>query len=411
MGRRINTIMQTCFFAISGVLPRGGDRPDQGRDSQDLRQEGRGGGREEFRGRRPDAGPPAPGQGAGQVSSDRELPPVVPEEAPDFVHQVTAMMMAGQGDDLPVSALPVDGTYPTGTTQWEKRNISQSVPVWEPDLCIQCGNCSFVCPHSVIRSKFYDAAAAGERAGSLQVGAASTRAAFPRPAIRCRSMSRTAPAAACASRSARAVSTRGSRAARPSTCSRQAPLLRASGRTSPSSTALPDNDRTRVDFSTVRGVQFLQPLFEFSGACAGCGETPYVKLLSQLFGDRLLVANATGCSSIYGGNLPTTPWTKNSEGRGPGLVELAVRGQRRVRSRLPPDAPTSTRAGATSCWPSLRGELGEELVDELLEAQQVRESEIRAQRDRVDRLKEQLAGARRATRHQPAVGGRSPGPP
>ncbi len=251
-----------------------------------------------------------------QVTATRGLPPVVPAHAPEFVRTVTAEMMAGRGDELPVSALPVDGTYPSGTAAYEKRNISELVAVWDSDLCIQCGNCSFVCPHSVIRSKYYDQVRPGGRARTGSGRLRSRPSACPTPATRCRSTSRTAPAAGCASRPARS-SRRATRSARRSTSRPREPLVAAERDNIAFFETLPANDRSRVDFGTVRGTQFLEPLFEFSGACAGCGETPYLKLLSQLFGDRLMVANATGCSSIYGGNLPTTPWTTDADGRGP----------------------------------------------------------------------------------------------
>jgi pyruvate-ferredoxin/flavodoxin oxidoreductase len=247
---------------------------------------------------------------------------------------VTAEMMAGRGDDLPVSALPVDGTYPSGTTAYEKRNISELVAEWDADLCIQCGNCSFVCPHSVIRSRYYDESHLEGAPGTFH-SAPLSAVGLPDHALHAPGLRR---------------GLHGLRALRPGVPRHRAGRRRAQGDQPRRPRAvvaaereniaffetLPASDRSRVDFGTVRGTQFLEPLFEFSGACTGCGETPYVKLLSQLFGDRLMVANATGCSSIYGGNLPTTPWTTDANGRGPGLVELAVRGQRRVRARLPP---------------------------------------------------------------------------
>ena len=239
------------------------------------------------------------------------------------MQRVTAMMMAGKGDLLPVSAFPVDGTWPTGTTQWEKRNIALEIPVWDPDICIQCNKCALVCPHAAIRAKVYEPAAArggarrlaSERVppkdrltgrGTRLQGASSTPSRW-RP--------RTAPAARSASRSAR-PRTRPTRATRRSTWSPRCPTP---GARAGELRVLPRParaDRTEITIDA-KGSQLLQPLFEYSGACAGCGETPYVKLLTQLFGDRLLIANATGCSSIYGGNLPTTPYTTNADGRGP----------------------------------------------------------------------------------------------
>ena len=247
-----------------------------------------------------------------QVTTDLGMREVVPPEAPEFVQNVTAMMMAGRGDELPVSALPADGTFPSGTAKWEKRGISDRADLG-PDICIQCGNCAFVCPHSVIRSKVYHKDHLG-RPRRLQVGA-NRHPRLPRHQIRYRSRSTTVPAARCVSRHALQRARRRP-ARRPSTWASRRRSRRRRTENLRFFETLPVNDRSRVDFSTAR-VQFLEPLFEFPGACAGCGETPYIKLLSQLFGDRLLTANATGCSSIYGGNLPTTPWTVNSEGRGP----------------------------------------------------------------------------------------------
>ena len=396
---RINIVLQTCFFAISGVLPaRAGDRPDQGRRSP-----------------RPTAGA-APRWSSGtrprstarsQALHQIEVPGAgdvsrascrrsCRHDAPEFVRTVTAEMMAGRGDDLPVSALPVDGTYPSGTTAYEKRNISELVAVWDPDLCIQCGNCSFVCPHSVIRSSYYDEAHARRRAGRRSGRRRSTPSACPTPATRCRSTSRTAPAAGCASRPARSRRP-ATRRTRRSTSRRASRCVAAERDNIAFFETLPATDRSRVDFGTVRGTQFLEPLFEFSGACAGCGETPYLKLLSQLFGDRLMVANATGCSSIYGGNLPTTPWTTNADGRGPAWSNSLFEDNAEfgLGFRLAADRHTDL---ARRRLAELRDVVGAELVDAILAAPQLRESELRAQRERVAELR---AAARRAGRARP----------
>ena len=251
-----------------------------------------------------------------RVTASRGLPPVVPAHAPEFVRTVTAEMLAGRGDELPVSALPVDGTYPSGTAAYEKRSISEVVAVWDSDLCIQCGNCSFVCPHSVIRSRYYDQAPPRGRAGGVPIGAARRRRAARHPLHaaglrrglhRLRAVRRGVPGRRAGRCRRQGDQPRGTRAAG----RRRAGEHRVLRARCPPATARGSTS------ATVRGTQFLEPLFEFSGACAGCGETPYLKLLSQLFGDRLMVANATGCSSIYGGNLPTTPWTTDADGRGP----------------------------------------------------------------------------------------------
>src|ERR1039457_4513444 len=322
---RTNTILQTCFFAISGVLPR--DEAIAKIKSAITKAYGRRGAEVVDRNQ---AGVDRAVEGLhqievpGRVTSTRELPPVVPAGAPEFVRTVTAAMMAGLGDDLPVSMLPVDGTYPSGTAAYEKRNVSELVAEWDPDLCIQCGNCSFVCPHSVIRSTYYDE--------SLLDGAPSAFLSAPLDArglpdtrftlqvyvedcTGCELCVQACPVTAPVV--GPAVVAPGEPARKAINLAAREPLVAAERDNIAFFETLPVADRSRVDFGTVRGTQFLLPLFEFSGACAGCGETPYVKILSQLFGDRLMVANATGCSSIYGGNLPTTPWTTGPDGRGP----------------------------------------------------------------------------------------------
>jgi pyruvate-ferredoxin/flavodoxin oxidoreductase len=252
---------------------------------------------------------PVPARATSTIDCRRRCPP----QAPEFVRNVTAMMMAGRGDELPVSALPVDGTYPSGTTQWEKRNISDFVPIWEPDICIQCGNCSLVCPHGVIRSKFYNEASSGGAPEAFKTAPIDARG-FPD--IRYTLQVYTEDCTGCGlcvevcpAKSKEQVGARRSTWRKGADGGARKPI-------SDFFETLPERPLPG-GFLDRAGVQFLEPLFEFSGACAGCGETPYVKLLSQLFGDRLMVANATGCSSIYGGNLPTTPWSVNSEGRGP----------------------------------------------------------------------------------------------
>jgi pyruvate-ferredoxin/flavodoxin oxidoreductase len=322
-----------------------------------------------------------------RVTATRGLPPVVPEHAPAFVRTVTAEMLAGRGDDLPVSALPVDGTYPSGTAAYEKRNISELVAVWNPELCIQCGNCSFVCPHSVIRSKYYDQASlegapAEFRSAPLDaVGLPDTEytlQVYVEDCTGCALCVEACPAMAPGDSARKAIN-----------LAPREPLVAAERDNISFFESLPANDRSRVDFGTVRGTQFLEPLFEFSGACAGCGETPYVKLLSQLFGDRLMVANATGCSSIYGGNLPTTPWTTGADGRGPAWSNSLFEDNAEfgLGFRLAVDRSVDL---ARRRLEELRGQLGPELVDEILLAPQLRESELRAQRERVGELKRRL---------------------
>ncbi|UCE75548.1 MAG: pyruvate:ferredoxin (flavodoxin) oxidoreductase [Gammaproteobacteria bacterium] len=390
MGARINTVMQTCFFAISGVLPRDkaiekikqAIRKTYGKKGEEVV-------RRNFQAVDQTLEYLHRVEVPAEVTSVREMTPPVPPEAPEFVREVTAMMMAGRGDELPVSRLPADGTYPTGTTQWEKRNIAMQIPVWEPDLCIQCGNCAFVCPHSVIRAKFYegpvldDAPATFKSAPIDARGLPDTRYTLQVYAEDCTGCGLCVEV--CPARSPRQA---GKKAINMQV---KPPALD----TERSNIAFFENlrytERTRVDFSTVRGVQFLQPLFEFPGSCAGCGETPYIKLLSQLFGDRLVVANATGCSSIYGGNLPTTPWARNSEGRGPAWSNSLFEDNAEFGFgfRLAADQHLHL---AQELLQALRPALGDERVDELLAAPQIRESEIQAQRARVAALKERLAG-------------------
>jgi pyruvate-ferredoxin/flavodoxin oxidoreductase len=296
-------------------------------------------------------------------------------------------MMAGHGDELPVSALPVDGTYPSGTTRYEKRNISDVVAAWDSELCIQCGNCSFVCPHGVIRSRYYEperlrTAPDGFRSAPLNgAGLPDVRytlQVYLEDCTGCGLCVEACPVSAASEPGRKAIN-----------LDAREPRLAIERQNIAFFEQLPENDRTRVDFGTVRGTQFLEPLFEFSGACAGCGETPYVKLLSQLFGDRLTVANATGCSSIYGGNQPTTPWTVNADGHGPAWSNSLFEDNAEfgLGLRLAADRHTELARRRLS---ELRDAVGAELVDEILSAPQTRESELRAQRERIAELERRL---------------------
>jgi pyruvate-ferredoxin/flavodoxin oxidoreductase len=390
MAGRINIVLQTCFFAVSGVLPRelaidrikaavaktygrrGAEVVERNQAAVDRALEGL------HRVVLPE-----------QVTATRELPPLVPAHAPEFVRTVTAEMLAGRGDELPVGALPVDGTYPSGTAAYEKRNISEMVAVWDSDLCIQCGNCSFVCPHSVIRSRYYEqsrleGAPDGFRSAPLAaVGLPDTRytlQVYVEDCTGCELCVQACPVVAPGDPVRKAIN-----------LAPREPLVAAERDNIAFFEQLPATDRSRVDFGTVRGTQFLEPLFEFSGACAGCGETPYLKLLSQLFGDRLMVANATGCSSIYGGNLPTTPWTTDADGRGPAWSNSLFEDNAEfgLGFRLAADRHAEL---ARRRLAELRYMLGAELVDETLDAPQLRESELRAQRERVAELKRRLGG-------------------
>jgi pyruvate-ferredoxin/flavodoxin oxidoreductase len=390
LGGRINTVLQTCFFAISGVMERaqaieeikaaitktygrrGAEVVERNLAAVDRALDGL------HRVQLPE-----------RVTTTLEPPPLVPDYAPEFVRSVTATMMAGRGDELPVSALPVDGTYPSGTTAYEKRNISDFVAVWDPDLCIQCGNCTFVCPHSVIRSRYYppsalDGAPASFRSAPLNApGLPATNytlQVYVEDCTGCHLCVEACPVSAGGDPVRKAIN-----------LAEREPLLPAERENIAFFETLPRPDRSRVDFGTVRGTQFLEPLFEFSGACAGCGETPYLKLLSQLFGDRLTVANATGCSSIYGGNLPTTPWTTGPDGRGPAWSNSLFEDNAEfgLGLRLAADGHTEL---ARRRLMELRGEVDAELADAILTATQLRESELWAQRERVAELERRLDG-------------------
>ena len=385
---RINVVLQTCFFAISGVLPRetaiarikdavtktyggrGADIVAKELAAVDHAIEGL------HRIDVPD-----------QPTSTREPAPLVPAGAPEFVRTVTAEMMAGRGDRLPVSVLPVDGTYPSGTSAYEKRNISDLVAVWDPDSCIQCGNCSFVCPHSVIRTKLFDR---GRLDGAPDTFPSAPLDAVGMPDTRYTLQVYAEDCTGCGlCVEACPAVTPGVPVTKAINLAPREPLIPAGRENVAFFETLPVADRSRVDFGTVRGTQFLEPLFEFSGACAGCGETPYLKLLSQLFGDRLTIANATGCSSIYGGNLPTTPWTANADGRGPAWSNSLFEDNAEFGLGLRLAADTHA-AQARQLLFEFRDALGRDLVDQILDAPQVRESELAAQRKRVAELESRL---------------------
>lgn len=385
---RINTILQTCFFAISGVVP---EQEALDRIKAAIRKTYAGKGEEVIErnfeavdttlARLHEVKVPQTEHGT------LVRPTLVPDTAPEFVRNVTALMFDGRGDEIPVSALPVDGTFPSGTAAWEKRNIADAVPVWEEALCIQCGQCSFVCPHSVIRARYYHRdqlakAPQGFRSAPINVrGYPEVRFTLQFYVEDCTGCGLCVEA--CPAHSPMQPETKAINLAP------KLPLVARERENVSFFESLPVNDRARVDFANVRGVQYLEPLFAFSGACAGCGETPYLKLLSQLFGDRLQVANATGCSSIYGGNLPVTPWGKNSEGRGPAWSNSLFEDNAEfgLGFRLAADKHLDL---ARTLARRLSGLLGEDLVKEILDARQIRESEIRAQRGRVEALKQRL---------------------
>ena len=388
MGKRINTVMQACFFALSGVLPRD-EAIEQIKKAIDKTYRSKGQAIVDKNFAAVDAALDHLHEVAIPKSpiGDRPMDMVVPEQAPDFVQEVTAQMMRGHGDDLPVSKMPVDGTYPSGTTQWEKSNVSDTVPAWREDLCIQCGNCSFVCPHSVIRAKFFHEAAL-EKAPEHFPSAAITARGFPetRYSLQVYAEDCTGCSLCVEACPVKSPDEDGVRAIN---MTDKQPLLEESIENIKFFETLPYNDRAKVDFSSVRGAQFLEPLFEFSGACAGCGETPYVRLLSQLFGPRLIVANATGCSSIYGGNLPTTPWTKNAEGNGPAWSNSLFEDNAEfgLGMRIAADHHMEL---AKDLVRKLAPRIGEDFAEEIVNARQRVGSELRAQRARVADLKSRL---------------------
>ncbi|MCX6049363.1 MAG: pyruvate:ferredoxin (flavodoxin) oxidoreductase, partial [Chloroflexi bacterium] len=390
LGNRTNTIMQTCFFAISGVLP-----PDEAIDhiKQAIRKTyGKRGEpivRKNFAAVDATLAHLHPVTVPAQVTSTIELPRTVSAAAPCFVQEVTAKMMAGQGDWLPVSALPVDGTYPSGTTQWEKRNIALEVPVWEPDLCIQCGKCVMVCPHAVIRAKVLEPAALTGAPAGFKTADARWRE-FPdkqytlqvavEDCTGCNLCVEVCPAKDKSAVGRKAINMQP-----------QLPLREEGRKFWEFFEQLPEYvDDGEIKLTQVKNVQLLEPLFEFSGACAGCGETPYLKLISQLYGERAIIANATGCSSIYGGNLPTTPWTTNAAGRGPAWANSLFEDNAEfgLGMRVTLDKQVEY---ASQLVNQLRNVLGDVLVDALLNNEQHDDNDIRRQRTSVIELKQKLA--------------------
>jgi pyruvate-ferredoxin/flavodoxin oxidoreductase len=391
MGGRINTVMQTCFFAISGVLPaeqaiaaiKEAIQKTYGKRGEEVVRRNFAAVDQALAGLHQI---PVPAR----VSSMAELPPVVSAAAPRFVQEVLAPLIAGKGDEMPVSCMPVDGTFPTGTTQWEKRNISLEIPVWDPQVCIQCNKCVLVCPHAVIRAKVYTAGqldqapptfkSTGMKGRDFPEDARYTIQVAPEDCTGCNLCVEVCPARNKQETRLKAINMA------------PQPPLRASERENwEFFQQIPDYDRRQLKLNAVKGSQFLRPLFEFSGACAGCGETPYVKLVSQLFGDRALIANATGCSSIYGGNLPTTPWATDAQGRGPAWANSLFEDNAEfgLGMRLSLD---QQRATARQLVQELAPQVGEELAAQLLNAEQQDEAGIHEQRQRVAALAEKLAG-------------------
>ncbi len=395
MGSRINSILQTCFFAISNVIPKDeaihyikeAIRKTYSRKGEEVVQKN-------FLAVDQTLENLFEVDYSGNTTGGEEMEGVVQSEAPDFVKDVLGKIISGDGDDLPVSAFPVDGTYPSGTTKWEKRNLAEQVPVWDPAICSQCGKCYFVCPHAAIRVKVYDREFLDDAPSFFKhtdpVGKeffkdkeAYTLQVAVEDCTGCKLCTEVCPIESKTQPGHKAIDMMD-----------VLPLKEQEKTNWDFFLSLPDIDRTRVNKGTVKGSQLLEPLFEFSGACSGCGETPYLKLLTQLFGDRMITANATGCSSIFGGNLPTTPWSVNEDGRGPawanslfednaefGLgIKLATDKKREMAMRLLRD---------------LKEEVGAELADSILNNAESTETDMIQQRKYVNELKHRLKDIRR----------------
>jgi pyruvate-ferredoxin/flavodoxin oxidoreductase len=389
MGGRINTVMQTCFFAISGVLPR-----EEAIASIKHSIEKTYGKRGESVVRKNFAAVDSALENLHEVkvpdaiTSKFEIRPFVPANAPEFVRNVEGLMIAGEGDLIPVSAMPIDGTFPTGTTQWEKRNIALEIPVWDEQLCIQCGKCVLVCPHAVIRAKVYDPRAMNHAPDGFQTAAPKWREftdlrytlqVAPEDCTGCGLCVAVCPAKSKSEAKHRAIN-----------MEPQPPLREKYNEYWKYFLSIPELPREKISHTQVKDAQLLEPLFEFSGACSGCGETPYIKLMTQMFGDRALIANATGCSSIYGGNLPTTPYSVNREGRGPAWSNSLFEDNAEfgMGMRLAVD---KQKEYAEELVRRMASGIGEELAVGILSADPSTEEGIFAQRDRVKALKAKLA--------------------
>ncbi len=389
MKGRINTVMQVCFFAISGVLPK--DRAIEEIKKSIKKTYGRKGEEvvrmnllavdhtlehlHEVK---------VPGEATSRI----EMPPALRNESDPFISGVLGRMTAGLGDELPVSALPADGTFPTATSQFEKRNIAQEIPVWDPAVCIQCAKCAFVCPHGVIRAKIYEPnALEGSPEGFKSMdyrdpqlkGHKFTIQVAPEDCTGCGVCVNICPAKNKTEPKLKAINMHP-----------QPPLRESEKKNWEFFLDIPEFDRRKLKINTIRQQQIQTPLFEFSSACGGCGETPYLKLASQLFGDRMVVSNATGCSSIYGGNLPTTPWAKNAEGRGPAWSNSLFEDNAEfgLGYRLSIDKQTEF---ARELVKKMAGVIGADLAEAILSADQKTEAGIYEQRERVAELKKKIA--------------------
>ncbi len=389
MGQRINTIMQTCFFAISGILPKEqaieeikkSIKKTYGKRGEAVIKQNYAAVDSALENLYEVAVPD-------KVTSDIPMLPPVPAAAPDYVREVLSKIIDRRGDDVLVSEMPNDGTFPTGTTQWEKRNVALEIPVWDPDLCIQCGKCAFVCPHATICTKVYEESwlegapatfkSTNAKFREFRDGWAFTVQVAPEDCTGCGMCVESCPAKDRENPSHKSINMQP-----------QPPLREQEAENWAFFDSIPYPDRKSFEPHTVKNSQLLEPLFEFSGACAGCGETPYIKLATQLFGDRMVIANATGCSSIYGGNLPTTPYAFNAEGRGPAWSNSLFEDNAEfgLGMRLTIDKFVEF---ANELLAKLAGEVGQELADSILNASQKTEAELEEQRKRVDELKRKL---------------------
>ncbi|MEH1800568.1 MAG: pyruvate:ferredoxin (flavodoxin) oxidoreductase [Nostoc sp.] len=391
MGGRINTIMQVCFFALAGVLPQEEaiakikqaiDKTYGKKGAEVVRMNLQAVDNTLDNLHKVDVPQTIPTPNSSLLTPHSPL-----NSAPEFVREVLGKIMVWEGDDLPVSTLPVDGTFPVGTAKWEKRNVAEEIPVWEPDVCVQCGKCVMVCPHSAIRAKAYQPAELVNAPGTFKSTGAKdkdfanqkfTIQVAPEDCTGCTICVNICPAKDKSEPSRKAIN-----------MAQQLPLQEQERKNWDFFLSLPNPDRRSLKLNQIRQQQLQEPLFEFSGACAGCGETPYLKLLTQLFGDRAVIANATGCSSIYGGNLPTTPWTTNAEGRGPAwsnnLFEDNAEFGFGFRLSLDKQAEF-----AAELLQQLGSEIDENLVYSILKAEQKSEADIWEQRERIELLQQKL---------------------